>query len=119
MDSLMVNVFVVAVATLGFCCLLVFVGSLILDVKRSYLPTRESHVLPPFCGPSKEDVMSHRLLRDVKMSECHWLPRDLRKGETVSLYQGHTYGCISPGGVAVNVANHQGFTEIPMDALVL
>lgn len=56
--------------------------------------------------------------RDVSKEECPWLDHYIRKGLRVYKYRGHTYGCISPGGVAVTaVENVEPFFELPKDAL--
>jgi len=60
------------------------------------------------------------LTRDVSVQECSWLERDLRRGERFRVYHGHTYGTISPAGVAVQLleADDDGpFMEVPLSAL--
>ena len=62
--------------------------------------------------------MTYRLSRDVTTAECPWLDRDFAAGEIVHRYSGHTYGIISPSGVAC--CDEEGttpFYEIPIDAL--
>lgn len=58
------------------------------------------------------------LTRDVTIAECPWLDRDLKAGETVWRYDGHTYGCVQPSGVAVTLkAAETPFFEVPRDAI--
>ena len=59
------------------------------------------------------------LKRDVTKRECHWLDRDLMAGERFRVYGGHTYGAISPVGIAVtDVDDENGpFMELPKDAV--
>jgi len=59
-----------------------------------------------------------KVIRDITKKECSWLDRDIKKGETVYKYWGHTYGCISPNGVAiVFVKGETPFYEVPKDAV--
>jgi len=63
-------------------------------------------------------MIAMRLTRDVTMEECKWLHRDLKKGELVAQYKGHTYGCISPSGIACTEREGEWpFFELPEDAL--
>lgn len=58
-----------------------------------------------------------QLIRDVTVEECPWLPRDFKKDEVVYEYYGHTYGVISPGGIACTEINGETpFYEFPMSA---
>lgn len=58
------------------------------------------------------------LVRDVTQEEAPWLDRDLKAGETVWSYSGHTYGVISPQGIAVTAkVAETPFFEIPLDAV--
>jgi len=58
------------------------------------------------------------LTRDVNQTECDWLERDFKKGETVYKYTGYTYGCISRKGVAVSlVKDKDPFFELPNDSI--
>ena len=60
------------------------------------------------------------LIRDVTVRECGWLERDLRRGERFTVYAGHTYGVISPAGVAVQpegASDSEPFMELPANAL--
>ena len=57
------------------------------------------------------------LIRNVTREECPWLPSDLAEGLRVERFTGHTYGCISPGGVAVIALGIEGFVEVPRDAV--
>lgn len=64
--------------------------------------------------------MQYELTRDVTKEECHWLDEDRKKGTIVYEYVGHTYGCISPHGIAVT-SNPDGdipFFELPHTALI-
>lgn len=63
-------------------------------------------------------MTSLTVTRTVRKAECPWLSADVEQGRTVYLYTDHTYGCITPAGVAVT--NHPGeipFFELPKDAL--
>jgi hypothetical protein len=58
------------------------------------------------------------LIRDVPVEECPWLDRDFKNGETVYLYTGHTYGCISYDGEAfTEVEGVEPFFELPIDSV--
>ena len=58
------------------------------------------------------------LIRDITTNECPWLEFDLHQGDIVHVYHKHTYGCISPGGVAVTtVKGLEPFFEVPEGAL--
>lgn len=58
------------------------------------------------------------LTRDVPKSECHWLDRDMKSGETIYRYSGVTYGCIGPNGTACSFEPDLGpFFELPRNAL--
>lgn len=59
-----------------------------------------------------------KLTRDVTKKECPWLDRDYKKGEELFEYAGHTYGCISPNGIACSDKDQESpFYEIPKDSL--
>lgn len=63
-------------------------------------------------------VVKFSLNRTVPVSECPWLDADLPKGLVVYRFDGHTYGCIGPTGLAVsNEPNHGPFFEVPVKAL--
>ncbi|WP_460791122.1 hypothetical protein [Nocardioides maradonensis] len=50
--------------------------------------------------------------------ECSWLWESIPAGTVVHEYTGHTYGCISPAGIAVSdVLDKEPFFEIPLDAI--
>lgn len=58
------------------------------------------------------------LTRDVTRHECPWLDEDLKKGTPVWSYHGHTYGVVSPRGIAVTAkAAETPFFELPSNAL--
>lgn len=57
------------------------------------------------------------LKRDITQNECEWLPRELKQGETVYEYTGHTYGCISETGIAVLIQEDNSFYEIPLNSV--
>ena len=58
------------------------------------------------------------LVRDVTRKECHWLPRDFKKGEVLYRFQGATYGVCSPSGVPMMLApDALPFYEFPEDSL--
>ena len=59
-----------------------------------------------------------RLTRDVTKKECSWLDRNYKKGEILFEYDGYTYGCISPNGIACSDKDQETpFYEIPKNAL--
>jgi hypothetical protein len=59
-----------------------------------------------------------RLKRMVTAAECPWLERDFLKGEIVYVYHRYTYGCITPGSIAVSYREGQDpFFQLPLDAL--
>ena len=55
--------------------------------------------------------------RDVTQNECSWLERDYKKGETLYLYFGATYGCIGSGRAVSEQEGETPFFEFPRDAL--
>jgi hypothetical protein len=58
------------------------------------------------------------LIRDVPQTECPWLDRDLKAGETVWSYTGPTYGVVSPDGTPVTAkAAETPFFELPADSV--
>lgn len=58
------------------------------------------------------------LTRNVTKKECPWLERDLPSGKEVYEYDGHTYGVISPSGVAVSdKPDTTPFYELPADSV--
>lgn len=60
------------------------------------------------------------LTRDVPVSECPWLDRDMKAGETVFDFTGCTYGCVGPDGIACSERpGEHPFFEIPRSALTL
>lgn len=62
--------------------------------------------------------MKLRLTRTVTDEECPWLTTDHFKDETVYRYDGYTYGCMTPYGVACCEAeNTTPFFELPEDAV--
>jgi hypothetical protein len=64
--------------------------------------------------------MIYKLNRDVTPKECTWLENTCVKGTIVYEYQGYTYGCVTPGGMAVTlVENETPFFELPVDALAV
>jgi hypothetical protein len=67
----------------------------------------------------KENVMNYLLKRTVTINECPWLERNFNAGEKVYEYKGHTYGVISPDGIAcTETIDDTPFFELPKDALV-
>lgn len=62
--------------------------------------------------------MEKILNRDVTTQECDWLDEEIKKGTTVYEFHGCTYGCVSPGGVAVTLEDGKApFFEIPADSI--
>lgn len=63
--------------------------------------------------------MKVRVTRDVLSSE-NYSGRDVKEGEVLYVYQGHTYGCIDwlSGGVALTERDGETpFFEFPGDAV--
>jgi hypothetical protein len=55
--------------------------------------------------------------RVVSVNECPWLDADIPAGTPVWTYEGHTYGVVTPSGIAVTAkAAETPFFELPMDA---
>ena len=57
------------------------------------------------------------LTRDVTPAECPWLSRTFIKDEIVYRFDGYTYGCISPGGIACSLDGAFPFFELPRSAV--
>lgn len=59
------------------------------------------------------------LIRSVTTQECDWLKIDLQKGLEVYKFDGCTYGCIGPSGVAVTLSSDGEFPffEVPTDSV--
>ena len=79
---------------------------------------REQRPLEPPSRHGLSDVVC--LARDVTPEECRWLDRRFTAGERFRVYRGHTYGVISPGGVAVQHEDDPDdapFVELPASAL--
>jgi hypothetical protein len=58
-----------------------------------------------------------RLTRDVPTAECPWLGRDMKAGETVYRYDGHTYGCLTDGIPCTIRYGEPPFFELPREAV--
>ena len=57
--------------------------------------------------------------RAISRQECPWLDADIPAGTSLWTYDNHTYGCITPGGVAVSArAAETPFFEVPKDAVM-
>jgi hypothetical protein len=66
--------------------------------------------------------MKYRVKRLITKKECTWLDNDVKEGTIVHKFHGHTYGCISPNGIAITFHlpadnTHTPFFELPRDAL--
>lgn len=58
------------------------------------------------------------LIREVTVKECPWLDCTIPEGYIVYKYPGHTYGCVTPNGIAcTDQPNKEPFFELPKDAL--
>lgn len=64
-------------------------------------------------------MKTYTLIRDVPRSECNWLDRTVRKGETVYEFTGCTYGCIGSGEAVTFEAGENPFFELPANALAI
>lgn len=63
-------------------------------------------------------IKKYKLTRDVTIEECHWLDRDFKEGEFVYEYTYHTYGCISPDGIACSeIEKETPFFELPKNSI--
>jgi hypothetical protein len=57
-------------------------------------------------------------VRNVSQRECPWLGQDMKAGEHVWSYTGHTYSAVSPTGTPVTAkAAETPFFELLTDAL--
>lgn len=62
--------------------------------------------------------MKYKVTRDVTTEECHWLDSDVKEGTEVYEFIGHTYGCITPSGIAVSLVDgERQFFELPAEAM--
>ena len=61
--------------------------------------------------------MKYVLTRNITPYECPWLEEDILEGRVVEEYEGATYGCISPGGIACCYHQSGPFFELPRNAL--
>jgi len=61
---------------------------------------------------------SYILIRPVDRAECPWLDRDFSRGERVYRFDGATYGCVSPSGMACSLDGETPFFELPRLALL-
>lgn len=67
---------------------------------------------------SKEMAKVLVLTRDLTQQECPWLDHDLPAGTRFWTYEGHTYGCVTPKGVAVTAKLAESpFFEVPLNAV--
>lgn len=60
------------------------------------------------------------VMRDIGIEECPWLREPIYEGEVLRAFTGPTYGCVSPGGVAIVRVNPDGsvrFAEVPWSAV--
>jgi hypothetical protein len=63
-------------------------------------------------------MMKYVVIRNVTPNECEWLEETIKKGTEVYKYYNHTYGCISPNGIAVSKEHGEiPFFELPRNAL--
>ena len=91
-------------------------------LRANWMSSRFLRERRPLEPPSRRHGLSGvvALTRDVTRKECTWLERGLQAGERFRIYTGHTYGVISPEGVAVQPidAPHDApFVELPASAL--
>lgn len=62
--------------------------------------------------------MIYKVTRDITPKECPWLDKTIVTGTIVHEYNGYTYGCIAPEGIAVTtVKDETPFFEVPFAAL--
>jgi hypothetical protein len=54
--------------------------------------------------------------RAITTDECPWLVKNIPAGTTV-VRASDPYGCCSPAGIPVEVAGHNGYVEVPRDAV--
>lgn len=62
-------------------------------------------------------MIKFKVIREVSVDECAWLDESVHIGEIVYKFDGCTYGCISPNGIAVKYNENAPFFELPKDAL--
>lgn len=59
-----------------------------------------------------------KIMRTLDKVECPWLSEIIEEGTIVFEFLGTTYGCISPGGIAVSIKPHTNpFFEVPLDSV--
>ena len=66
--------------------------------------------------PQKGAIMALVTTREITTDECPWLEKNIPAGTTVQRGSDH-YGCCSPSGVPVEIDGHNGFVEVPRDAV--
>lgn len=67
-----------------------------------------------------ERAVTYVLDRAVSQQECPWLDSEIPSGSIVYRYDGYTYGCIGPDGIAVTHSpGVEPFFEVPRAALSL
>ena len=66
----------------------------------------------------EQGCVNMKMIRDVTKEEYQYLDKDIKKGEIVYEYYGHTYGCIGPKGIAITfVKGETPFYEVPIDSV--
>lgn len=59
-----------------------------------------------------------RIFVTTRLVSEDWLSSDVPEGEILYEYTGHTYGCVTPAGIACSYYEGETpFMEIPKDAL--
>lgn len=61
--------------------------------------------------------MKGTILRDLTPEKHHWISETILAGTKVERFEGCTYGCVSPAGVAVILQGKDYFIEVPIDAV--
>ena len=90
-------------------------------LRSNWLSSRFLRTQRPLEAPSRRGLSGIVCLtRDVTSDECSWLEQRLAAGSRFRVYTGHTYGVISPDGIAVqpvDAADDAPFVELPASAL--
>jgi len=57
-------------------------------------------------------------IRKITKDECPWLTKSIEKNAILYEYDGYTYGCITPLGIAITRKfNEFPFLEVPKSAI--
>ena len=63
------------------------------------------------------EKLQFTLNKNILKKDYKWLNRNFNEGETVYLFTGNTYNCISENGIACRIDGEGSFFELPATAL--